>query len=117
MLQLGTSICSLELPVHTLLTVASLVMPRRKFLVKFFDTVYAPFYQTLVPDGREFNLSDVKPAVMLGSVLYFKTLCYSLTPSGQGFSEKEDAADAIPHIFVVLVSCTCTVGSEATSYF
>ena len=35
MLQLGTSICSLELPVHTLLTVVSLVMPRRKFLVKF----------------------------------------------------------------------------------
>lgn len=43
MLQLGTSIVSLELPVHTLLTVVSLGMPRRKFLVEFFDTVYAPF--------------------------------------------------------------------------
>ena len=44
-------------------------------------------------------------------------LCYSLTPSGQGFSEKEDAAGAIPHIFVVLVSYTCTVGSKAISCF
>lgn len=136
-------------------------MPRRKFLVKFFDTVYAPFCQTLVPEGREFNLGYVKPAAVLGSVVYFKTLCqaeslrrfkrlvkgcdivsieivtykydlldirvslvkqlldafcpvgsgslplcYSLMPSGQGFSEKEDAAGAIPHIFVVLVSYT-----------
>lgn len=166
-LQPGTSIGSLELPVHTLLTVVSLGMPRRKFLVKFFDTVYAPFCQTLVPEDREFNLSYVKPTAMLGSVVYFKTLyqaeslrrfkrlvkgcdivsieivtykydllyiwvslvkqpldafcpvssgslllCYSLTPSGQRFSEKEDAAGAIPHIFVVFVSYTCTVGSK-----
>ena len=172
MLQLGTSICSLELPVHTLLTAVSLLMPRRKFLVKFFDTVYAPFCKTLVPEGREFNLSYVKPAAMLGSVVYFKTLCqaeslrrfkrlvkgcdivsveivtykydlldiwvflvkqpfdafcpvcsgslllcYSLTPSGQRFSEKEDATGAIPHIFVVLVSYTCTVRSKAISCF
>lgn len=75
MLQLGTSIVSLELPVHTLLTVVSLGMPRRKFLVKFFDTVYAPFCQTLVPESREFNLSYVKPAAVLGRVVYFKTLC------------------------------------------
>lgn len=75
MLQLGASIGSLELPVHTLLTVVSLGMPRRKFLVKFFDTVYAPFCQTLVPESREFNLSYVKPAAVLGRVVYFKTLC------------------------------------------
>lgn len=172
MLQLGASIGSLELPVHTLLTVVSLGMPRRKFLVKFFDTVYAPFCQTLVPESSEFSLSYVKPAAVLGRVVYFKTLCqaeslrrfkrlvkgcdivsieivtykydlldiwvslvkqpldafcpvssgslplcYSLTPSGQGFSEKEDAAGAIPHIFVVLVSYTCTVGSKAISCF
>lgn len=161
MLQLGASIGSLELPVHTLLTVVSLGMPRRKFLVKFFDTVYAPFCQTLVPESSEFSLSYIKPAAVLWRVVYFKTLCqaeslrrfkrlvkgcdivsieivtykydlldiwvslvnqpldafcpvssgslplcYSLTPSGQGFSEKEDAAGAIPHIFVVLVSYT-----------
>lgn len=76
MLQLGTSICRLELPVHTLLTVVSLGMPRRKFLVKFFDTVYAPFCQTLVPESREFNLSYVKPAAVLGRVVYFKALCF-----------------------------------------
>lgn len=75
MLQLGASIGSLELPVHTLLTVVSLGMPRRKFLVKFFDTVYAPFCQTLVPESSEFSLSYVKPAAVLGRVVYFKTLC------------------------------------------
>ena len=117
MLQFGASIGSLELPVHTLLTVVSLGMPRRKFLVKFFDTVYAPFCQTFVPESSEFSLSYVKPAAVLGRVVYFKTLCYSLTSSGQGFSEKEDAAGAIPHIFVVLVSYTCTVGSKAIPCF
>lgn len=75
MLQLGASIGSLELPFHTLLTVVSLGMPRRKFLVKFFDTVYAPFCQTLVPESGEFNLGYVKPAAVLGRVVYFKTLC------------------------------------------
>ena len=34
-----------------------------------------------------------------------------------GFSEKEDAAGVIPHIFVVLVSYTCTVGNNAISCF
>ena len=147
-------------------------MPRRKFLIKFFDTVYAPFCQTLVPESREFNLSYVRLAAVLRLVVYFKALCqaeslrrfkrlvkgcdivsieivtykydlldiwvslvkqprdafcpvspgslplcYSLTPSGQGFSEKEDAAGAIPHMFVVLVSYTCTVGSKAISCF
>ena len=75
MLQLGTSIGCFKLPIHTLLTIVSLGMPRRQFLVKFLDTVYAPFCQTLVPESREFNLSYVKPAAMLGSVVYFKTLC------------------------------------------
>lgn len=75
MLQFGTSIGCFKLPVHTLLSIVSLGMPRRQFLVEFFDTVYAPFCQTLVPESREFNLSYVKPAAMLGSVVYFKTLC------------------------------------------
>mgnify|MGYP000758370808 CR=1 FL=1 len=93
MLQLGVSIGSLELPVHTLLTVVSPGMPRRKFLVKFFDTVYAPFCQTLVLDGREFNLSYVKPTAMLGSVVYFKTLCQVLTVTASAaFSVRSSAA-------------------------
>ena len=56
MLQLGTSIGSLELPVLPLLTIVSFGKPRRKFLVEFFDTVYEPFCHALVPEGREFNL-------------------------------------------------------------
>ncbi len=126
----------------------------------------------MVSESREFNLRDVKPAAVLGRVVYFKTLCqaeslrrfkrlvkgcdivsieivtykydpldvrvslvkqpldafcpvssgslllcYSLTPSGQGFSEKEDAAGAIPYVFVVLVSYTCVVGSKAIPCF
>lgn len=86
MLQFGASIGSLELPVHTLLTVVSLGMPRRKSLVKFFDTVYAPFCQTLVPESREFNLRYVKPAAVLGRVVYFKTLCQARAYAGSNAS-------------------------------
>lgn len=72
-LQLYTGVCSLEMPIDTLLNSITLRIPGQKLLIKIFNTAYAPFGQTLVSQSGEFNFRNIQPTTMFGRMVYFKT--------------------------------------------